>query len=97
MRDYRAPGPGIGGVIYSLTTSTGMVAVIDALLAGVLAGVLALMAGASGLAAAIVGVVGGVVVFAAIASGAARFLLRDQASLEVTFPSPEAAASSSTR
>jgi hypothetical protein len=86
MRDYRAPGAGIGGVIYSLTTSTGMVAVIDAVLAGVLAGVLALMVGAGGVAAAVVGLVGGVVVFAAIASGAARFLLRDQASLEAAFP-----------
>lgn len=93
MRDYRAPGAGIGGIIYSLTTSTGMVAVIDALLAGVLAGVLALMADASGVAAAAIGVLGAALVFAAIAAGAARFFLRDQSSLEVTFPSAEAAAS----
>ena len=96
MRDYRAPGAGIGGVVYSLTTSTGMVAVIDALLAGALAGVLALMAGAGGVAAGVIGVVGGVVVFVAIASGAARFFLRDQSSLEVTFPSAEAVVSTET-
>jgi hypothetical protein len=92
MRDYRAPGAGVGGVLYSLTTSTGMVAVIEALLGGVLAGVLALLVGAGGLAAAFVGVVGGAVVFAAIGVGAARFFVRDQASLEAVFPSPGTAA-----
>jgi hypothetical protein len=95
MGDYRAPGAGVGGVLYSLTTSTGTVAVIDALLAGVLAGVLALLVGASGMAAAFIGVVGGAVVFAAIAVGAARFFVRDQASLEAVFPSPGAASSTS--
>jgi hypothetical protein len=96
MRDYRAPGSGIGGVLYSLTTSTGMVAVIDALLGGVLAVVLALLLGVDGVAAAVIGVVGTALVFAAIAAGAARFFLRDQASLDAIFPSPEAAASTQT-
>lgn len=93
LRDYRAPGSGIGGVLYSLTTSTGMVAVINALLGGVLAGVLALMADADGVAAGAIGVVGAALVFAAIAAGAARFFVRDQSSLEVTFPSTDSAAS----
>lgn len=96
MRDYRAPGSGIGGVLYSLTTSTGMVAVINALLAGVLAGVLALLVGAGAMAAGVIGVVGTALVFAAIAAGAARFFLRDQSSLEVTFPSAEAGSASET-
>lgn len=90
MRDYRAPGAGVGAVLYSLTTSTGMVAVINALLGGVLAGVLALLVGVGGTVALVIGVIGTVVVFAAIAAGAARFFLRDQASLEPAFPSPEA-------
>jgi hypothetical protein len=87
MRDYRAPGAGVGAVLYGLTTSTGMVAVINALLGGVLAGVVALLVGAGGAAAVVIGVVGTVLVFAAIAGGAARFFLADQASLEAEFPS----------
>ena len=89
MRDYRAPGSGIGGVLYSLTTSTGMVAVIDALLGGVLAVVLSLLVGADEVVAVVIGVVGAVLVCAAIGAGAARFFLRDQASLEVAFPDTE--------
>jgi hypothetical protein len=96
MRDYRAPGSGIGGVLYSLTTSTGMVAVINALLGGALAGVLGLLAGAGAVAVGLIGVVGAALVFAAVAAGAAQFFLRDQASLEVTFPSAQAAASTET-
>jgi hypothetical protein len=88
MRAYRTPGTGIGGVLYSLTTSTGMVAVIDALVAGMLAAVLAMLIGANGPAAAVVGVVAAVLVFGAVAVLAARFFMRDQASLEVLFPSP---------
>src|SRR5688572_23213765 len=70
MRDYRAPGSGIGGVLYSLTTSTGMVAVINALLGGALAGVLALLVSAGAVAAAAIGVVGAAVAFVGIALGA---------------------------
>jgi hypothetical protein len=88
MRAYRTPGTGIGGVLYSLTTSTGMVAVIDALVAGMLAAVLAMLIGANGPAAAVVGVVAAVLVFGAVAVLAGRFFMRDQASLEVLFPSP---------
>ena len=90
MRDYRAPGSGIGGVLYSLTTSTGMVAVINALLGGALAGVLTLLVGAGAVAAAAIGVVGAAVAFVGIALGAGRFFLRDQASLVAAFPSSDA-------
>ena len=89
MRDYRAPGSGIGGVLYSLTTSTGMVVVIDALLGGVLAVVLSLLVGADEVMALVIGVVGAILVFAAIGAAAGRFFLRDQASLEVAFPDTE--------
>jgi hypothetical protein len=65
-----------------------MVAVIDALVAGMLAAVLAMLIGANGPAAAVVGVVAAILVFGAVAVLAARFFMRDQASLEVLFPSP---------
>jgi len=87
MRAYRTPGSGIGGVLYSLTTSTGMVAVIDALVAGMLAAVLAMLIGANGPAAAAVGGGAAILVFGGVAVGAARFFMRDQANLEVLFPS----------
>ena len=89
MRDYRAPGAGVGAVLYSLTTSTGMVAVINALLGGVLAGVVARLVGVGGVTAVVIGLVGTALVFAAIGAGAVRFFLSDQASLEAEFPSSE--------
>jgi hypothetical protein len=87
MKDYRAPSSGLGGVLYAFTTSTGMVAVIVALLGGVLGGVLALLIGAGAGAAAAIGIGGAVLVFAVVAAGALRFFVQDQASLEVQFPS----------
>jgi hypothetical protein len=87
MKDYRAPSGGLSGVLYAFTTSTGMVAVIVALLGGVLGGVLALLIGAGAAAAAGIGIVGAVLVFAVVAAGALRFFVQDQASLEVLFPS----------
>jgi len=93
MRDYRAPGAGAGAVLYSLTTSTGMVAVVNALLGGALVAVLALLVGVDGAAAAVMSVAGAALVFAAIAAGAARFFIRDQGSIEAVFPSPDTAGS----
>ena len=91
MGDYRAPGAGFGAVMYSLTTSTGMVAVINALLGGMLVGVLALFMGVSAVAAGVIGVLGTAMVFGVIAFAVARFLLRDQSRLDAVFPSPEVA------
>lgn len=93
MREYRAPGSGIGGVLYSLTTSTGMVAVVNALLGGALASVLMLLVGAGAVAAAAIGAVGAALAFIGIAVGAARFFLRDQASLVAIFPAADSSGS----
>lgn len=92
MRTYRVPQSGLPGVLYALTTSTGMTAIIDALLGGVLAGVLAMLAGIGAGLAFGLGAVSTVVIFAAAGAAAGRYFVRDQASLEVRFPSAPAPA-----
>jgi hypothetical protein len=87
MRAYRTPEPGLPGLVYALTTSTGMTAVMVALLGGVLAGVVAMLAGSSAGPAFILGVIGTVVTLAVLGAAAARYFVRDQAGLEVRFPS----------
>ena len=87
MRTYRAPERGLRGVLYALTTSTGMIAIIVALLGGVLAGVVALLAGVDAGVSFGIGVVAAAVIFLATAAAAARYFARDQAELEVRFPS----------
>ena len=87
MKAYRAPTTAVRGVLYALTTSTGMMAIVVALIGGVLAGVLALIAGLGpGLAFAL-GAAAAIVLFGALGAMAGAYFTRDQASLEVRFPS----------
>jgi hypothetical protein len=87
---YRAPTTVGRGVLYALTTSTGMMAIIVALIGGVLAGVLALIVGlGSGLAFGL-GAVAALVLFGALGAAAGAYFSRDQANLEVRFPAPSA-------
>jgi hypothetical protein len=87
MRTYRAPEGGVRAVLYALTTSTGMMGIIVALLGGVLAGVLALIVGVGAGLAFGLGSVSAVVVFGALGIAAGSYFRHDQASLEVRFPS----------
>ena len=87
MRTYRAPQGKVGGVLYALTTSTGMMAVVVALLGGVLAGVLAMLAGVAADLAFGLGVVSAIVCFVIAGAAAGRYFIRDQSDLEVRFPS----------
>jgi hypothetical protein len=87
MRTYRVPEGGIRGVLYALTTSTGMMVIIDALLGGVLAGVLALLADIGAELALALGAAATVVIFAAAGVAGGWYFVRDQASIEVRFPS----------
>ena len=92
MRTYRVPESGLPGILYALTTSTGMAAIIVALLGGVLVGVLAMLAGVGAEIAFGLGAVSTVVIFAVAGVGAGRYFVRDQANLEVRFPSAPVAA-----
>jgi hypothetical protein len=92
MRTYRVPERGLRGALYALTTSTGMTAIIDALLGGVLAGVLAMLAGIDAELAFGLGAVSTVVLFVVAGAAAGWYFVHDQASLEVRFPSAPAPA-----
>jgi uncharacterized membrane protein len=83
------PATTAGSILYGLTTSGGMIALIVSMVGGVLAGVLAIMVGASGGAAAWIGVAGGAVVFVLLVMTAIRRIPRTQAGLTVLFPSEE--------
>jgi hypothetical protein len=89
MRTYRMPPSGARGVMYALTTSTGMTAIIVALLGGVLAGVLAMLVGIGADLAFGLGAVATVAMFAVAGAVAGRYLYRDQSSLEVRFPTSQ--------
>lgn len=90
MRTYRVPESRLRGVVYALTTSTGMTAIIVALLGGVLVGVLLMLAGIGAGAAFGLGTASAVVIFALVGVAAGRYFIRDQASLNVRFPSARA-------
>lgn len=92
MRTYRVPESGLRGVLCALTTSTGMTAIIVALVGGVLAGVLAMLAGIGAELAFGLGAVSTVVIFAVAGAAAGWYFVRDQASLEVRFRSVPAPA-----
>jgi len=91
MLSYRVPESGLRGVLYALTTSTGMTVIIVALLGGVLAGVLAMFVGVGAELAFGLGTASTVVIFAVAGAAAGRYFVRDQAGLEVRFPSAQAA------
>jgi hypothetical protein len=86
MRSYRVPSSRRRGAVYALTTSTGMTAIIVALVGGVLVGVLTMLVELDTAVAVALGAVSALVVFAAAGVVAARYFTTDQARLEVRFP-----------
>jgi hypothetical protein len=90
MKAYRVPTSAARGVLYALTTSTGMMAIIVALIGGVLAGVLALILGLGAGLAFGVGAVAAIVIFGVLGASAGAYFSRDQGSLESRFPASSA-------
>jgi len=76
-------------ILYGLTTSGGMIGLISSMVGGVLAGVLALLVGASAGLAIIVAVVGTLIVFTIQTVLTAGAIDRVSASLPVLFPSDD--------
>jgi hypothetical protein len=76
-----------GTVAYGLSTSLGLVGLVTSMLAGLLAGVLAITFGAGVVGAVIVGGVAGIVVLAALVSWGYRGAMRAIGTLDVRFPS----------
>jgi hypothetical protein len=84
---YGSPSSGgIGLILYGLTTSGGMIALITSMVGGVLAAVLGLIIGVSGGLAVWIGVGGAVLVFAILLLLTAGTVPRQQAYLTVLFP-----------
>ena len=80
----------VGQIGYGLTTSSGMIGLIVAMVGGVLVTVLAMLIGFEVGVAVWIGVAGGLVIFAALVAYAAMAIPREQARFEVRFPTPSA-------
>lgn len=88
---YGSPSSsGSGLLLYGLTTSGGMIALITSMVGGVFAAVLGLISGVSGGLAVWIGVGGGVLVFAILYLLTAGSVTRQQAKLTVLFPASDA-------
>jgi hypothetical protein len=84
---YGSPSStGVGLLLYGLTTSGGMIALITSMVGGVLAAVLSLLVGVAGGLAVWIGVGGGVLAFAVLYLLTAGSVTRQQERLEVLFP-----------
>ena len=83
-----APAGGVGSLLYGLTTSTGMIGLIVAMLCGVLAFIAALLAGTPVGPSFVIGGLAAVVTFGILLAYAYRFFARTQGALEARFPTP---------
>jgi hypothetical protein len=86
-----APAGGLGSLLYGLTTSSGMIGLIVAMLGGVLAFIGTLLAGAAVQAAFVAAAIVAIVVFATLLALTYRFHARTQAALPARYPSPDEA------
>jgi len=75
-------------LVHGLTTASSMIGIIDALLAGAIGSLVAVLAGAGPLAALVMGAGAFVVLFVAISRYALRTLRAFEAGLESRFPTP---------
>jgi hypothetical protein len=91
MRTYRVPERRLRAMLHAFSTSTGMIMIIVSLVGGMLAGVVAMLVGIRPGVAFGVGALATLVAFAGLAALAARYFARDQAEMEVRFPSARTA------
>jgi hypothetical protein len=87
---YGSPSrSGIGLLLYGLTTSGGMIALITSMVGGVFLAVLSMIVGVSGAPVIWIGIGGAVVAFASILGLTAGSVTAHQATMTVLFPAPE--------
>jgi hypothetical protein len=79
-----------GQFVYGLSTSNGMIALIVAMVGGVLTAVVAMLFGVAGQASIWIGVAGGVLVLAGLFAVTYTTILREQSRIPVLFPTPSA-------
>ena len=96
VRDYDAPD-GPMTIVYALSTSLGMIALIVAMLGGVEVGVIGMLVGLDMTGAILLGILGAVVIFALLLLGTFLRVTRNQARLETRFPPPAAPAATPTQ
>ena len=77
-----------GTLLYGLTTSGGMIGLITCMVGGVFVAVAALLIGASGGWAVAAGIIGTAVILAVMMAATVGAVPRQQAALEVLFPTP---------
>ena len=77
-----------GQFVYGLSTSNGMIALIVAMIGGVLTTVVAMLFGIDGSASIWIGVLGGVIVITALFGLTAQSIIREQNRIPVAFPTP---------
>jgi hypothetical protein len=80
----------LGQFLYGLSTSNGMIGLIVAMVAGVLATVLAMLAGVDGSASIWIGVAGAVIALAGLFAVTGSAIVREQARFTALFPKPSA-------
>ena len=80
----------LGQFVYGLSTSSGMIGLIVAMVGGVLTTVVSMLLGVAGGASIWIGVAGGVIIFAAMFGVTALAITRGQAQFPVLFPTPSA-------
>jgi hypothetical protein len=83
-----APARGVGSLLYGLTTSAGMIGLIVAMLGGVLAFIVGLLAGVPVEGSFVVAAAAALVTFAILLAYAYRYFARRQGALEARFPTP---------
>ena len=80
------PVRGLPALVYQLTTSSTLVALIDSVLTGVLAVVLALLVGAPAVVAFVIGAIAALALLVVLGAMTVKFYASVQASLPVRFP-----------
>jgi hypothetical protein len=85
-----------GQIVYGFTTSNGMIALIVALVGGVLVTVLAMLMGLNGGTSIWIGVVAGVLVLLALIAYGAASIRRNNAQFDARFPTPDDASAGPT-
>ncbi len=91
MGAYGNPSSGgVGVILYGLTTSGGMIGLITSMVGGILAAVLSLILGVTGGLPVGIGLAGAAAVFAILAVVTTGSITRQQESMPVMFPGPEA-------
>ena len=82
-------GRPLGQLVYGLSTSSGMIALIVAMVGGVLTTVVAMLLAVDGGLSIWIGLGGGLVVLAAVFAYTGLFFGREQARFEASFPTPK--------